>query len=88
MMARPFIVYPNPASDRINLASESVIDPNLVIRILSVDGKTVISENPQFIINSLNNVSIIIPENITDGIYFLEVKNGIRVFTEKLILIK
>ena len=88
MMARPFIVYPNPASDRINLASESVIDPNLVIRILSVDGKTVISENPQFIINSLNNVSIIIPENITDGIYFLEVKNGTRVFTEKLILIK
>jgi predicted transcriptional regulator len=88
MMARPFIIYPNPASDRINLASESEIDPNMSVRILSVDGKTLISQKPQLVINSINNVSVIIPENITDGIYFLEIKNGTRVFTEKLILIK
>ena len=87
-MSRPFITYPNPASDRINLASESEIDPTIAVRILSVDGKTVIAEKPEIIINSLNNVSIIIPENITDGIYFIEIKNKNKSFTEKLILIK
>ena len=88
MMPRPVVVYPNPASDRVNLVSESEFDRELSVRILSSDGKTVVTHHPEIVFNSTTNISIIIPDKITDGMYYIEVRTGLEKFTEKLMLIK
>lgn len=88
MMPRPVVVYPNPAYNKVNLASETEIDPEVKVRIISSDGKTVISEKPELIFNSPSNISVLIPENIRDGMYYIEIKNGQNKYVEKLILIE
>jgi hypothetical protein len=87
-LGRSIISYPNPASDRINISSENVIDPSLKVKIYSSDGKSVVVQNPEIIFNSDRNVSIIIPDNIMDGMYYLEIKTPERTITEKVILFK
>jgi hypothetical protein len=88
MLQRPITIYPNPAYDRVNLASEFEIEPELKIRILSSDGKTVVAAQPEIIFNTTSNVSIIIPDHVADGMYYIEINTGKEKFTEKLILIK
>ena len=88
MLQRPITIYPNPAYDRVNLASEFEIEPELKIRILSSDGKTVVAAQPEIIFNTTSNVSIIIPDHVADGMYYMEINTGKEKFTEKLILIK
>jgi hypothetical protein len=88
MMPRPLVVYPNPAYNKVNLASESEIDPGIKVRIISSDGKTVISDKPEIIFNTPSNISILIPENVRDGLYYMEISNGQNKYVEKLILIE
>ncbi|MBP6447998.1 MAG: T9SS type A sorting domain-containing protein, partial [Saprospiraceae bacterium] len=88
MMPRPLVVYPNPAYNKVNLASESEIDPDIKVRIISSDGKTVISDKPEIIFNTASNISILIPENVRDGLYYMEIRNGQNKYVEKLILIE
>ncbi|MBK8670918.1 MAG: T9SS type A sorting domain-containing protein [Saprospiraceae bacterium] len=88
MMGKPIITYPNPASDRINIASESDIDAGISVKFYTVDGKKVLVDNPEIIFNNYRNVSVIIPNQLSDGIYFLEIRNGDKVYTEKIILLQ
>lgn len=84
MMPRPLVVYPNPAYNKVNLASESEIDPDIKVRIISSDGKTVISDKPEIIFNTASNISILIPENVRDGLYYMEIRNGQNKYVENL----
>jgi hypothetical protein len=89
MMNRPITTYPNPATERINIASEMDLDPAILkVRLYSADGKKVLSDHPQLDVVNLRNISVVIPPHLTSGVYLLEIDTGERRFTEKVILLK
>jgi PKD repeat protein len=63
-----FIIYPNPATDYINLKSESIIDGYIIYDIKG----SLISERTD---NNSNDLTISL-KNIYSGIFFLEIKSG------------
>ena len=68
-------VYPNPASEFIQI--EGIRD-NAIVRILDVQGKCVLSENPS---DNLINIS-----QFSAGLYFVVVEENDRSYTHKLII--
>jgi len=89
MMNRPVTTYPNPATERINIASEADLNiASLKVRFFSADGKKVSAENPDLQIINQRNVSVIIPPQLTSGVYMLEIDTGEARFVEKVIILK
>jgi hypothetical protein len=82
--SRKVLIYPNPASDYINL---SIIDPNMKpddLRIRDLFGKTVFERvlNP-------NNQNVQIPITLKSGIYAVDLILGkLTLFSQKLIVMK
>ena len=72
-----FIIYPNPASDFINLKSDSVIDSYLIY---DIKGSMILKSTK----NNSNDLSISL-KNIYSGIYFIEIKSGTYKETVKFI---
>ena len=72
-----FIIYPNPASDFINLKSNSVIDSYLIY---DIKGSMILKSTK----NNSNDLSISL-KNIYSGIYFIEIKSGTYKETVKFI---
>ncbi|MGY8918838.1 MAG: T9SS type A sorting domain-containing protein [Flavobacteriales bacterium] len=72
-----FIIYPNPASDFINLKSDSGIDGYLIY---DIKGSLILRSTN----NNSNDLSISL-KNIYSGIYFIEIKSGTYKETVKFI---
>jgi PKD repeat protein len=72
-----FIIYPNPASDFINLKSDSVIDSYLIY---DIKGSMILKSTK----NNSNDLSISL-KNIYSGIYFIQIKSGTYKETVKFI---
>tara|TARA_B110000503_G_scaffold93005_1_gene140298 strand:+ start:95691 stop:97451 length:1761 start_codon:yes stop_codon:yes gene_type:complete len=72
-----FIIYPNPASDFINLKSDSGIDGYLIY---DIKGSLILKSTN----NNSNDLSISL-KNIYSGIYFIEIKSGTYKETVKFI---
>ena len=72
-----FLIYPNPASDFINLKSDSGIDGYLIY---NIKGSLILKSTN----NYSNDLSISL-KNIYSGIYFIEIKSGTYKETVKFI---
>ena len=72
-----FLIYPNPASDFINLKSDSGIDGYLIY---DIKGSLILKSTN----NNSNDLSISL-KNIYSGIYFIEIKSGTYKETVKFI---
>jgi len=69
-------IYPNPATDRIQIESKEIITK---IEVVSIEGKIA------KIINADRNTMNISLENLNPGMYFLRIQTSGQIFTEKFI---
>jgi hypothetical protein len=72
-------VYPNPASDEVNINIEGLIG-DVQVRILDLSGKEVYASNLNG--SSVNTVNV---NSLAKGVYTIEVKNEEKTITRKLI---
>ncbi|MEO6304121.1 MAG: T9SS type A sorting domain-containing protein, partial [Bacteroidia bacterium] len=82
--ALQFAVYPNPASQKVNIALDLLEPSNLEISVLNYLGQVVKQKNykAQF---GKNEIEIDLT-TIKSGIYFVTVKSGSNVATKKLVV--
>jgi hypothetical protein len=85
--AKKFVIYPNPAVNRININSISEIGDDVKIKLLGVDGKSIYKEYLSWEKQSNFNISVSIPDYLTSGIYFIEIRTRDQVVIEKIILL-
>ena len=72
-----FMIYPNPASDFINLKSDSAIDGYLIY---DIKGSLILEGTN----NNSNDLTISL-KNVYSGIYFVQIKSGAYKETVKFI---
>jgi len=77
-------VYPNPADDYVSIALQSTISEIVTIKILSMDGKLVTSN--QMKINTNKSIKSLDLSGISAGIYTLVIESNGAVRTEKLVV--
>lgn len=80
---RKVIIYPNPASDFINI---SIADPSMqanLVRMISLSGETVIEKEFNPVINTIQ-----FPVHLKSGVYFVSLFLGNTVMSAQKILIK
>jgi hypothetical protein len=78
-------VYPNPASDRINVRYTTPENGVVTIRLTSLEGKTILSSKYN-VTPGTQTVDIDLPEdNLAKGVYMLEVESGGQVSRHKII---
>ncbi|MDP2889028.1 MAG: T9SS type A sorting domain-containing protein, partial [Bacteroidota bacterium] len=70
-------VYPNPASDQIQIESEEMIRS---AELFTIDGKIIKKVNPN---SKTLNIRLV---GLNAGMYFLRVQTGGRIFTEKIVM--
>jgi hypothetical protein len=71
-------IYPNPASNSISFSLDKLAD-NAMASVYSMDGKWIASQSVK------NNKTIVNVEELSKGIYMLQVKNGEQVFNSTFI---
>lgn len=82
-----FKVYPNPASDYINLNYTLLVENNALLRIYNSSGQMVYNEEIEKQ-NAGNYTSVINTSYLNKGIYFLTLQSKNQILTQKLILTK
>jgi hypothetical protein len=73
-------IYPNPAEDFIIITSNQLLKSNTVLSIYDITGKLIIEDNVSMTNNLKLNVS-----TLNAGVYFIQLKNGDGMFTQKFI---
>ena len=75
-------IFPNPTSDFINITlTEEVLNTNPTVKLYTMEGKEVFSQNISTLSNSINS------SNFSKGIYFISLLNGKEIITAKKIII-
>jgi hypothetical protein len=75
-----FSVYPNPASDVININSSEIL--NATISIVDLTGKVVKTASMNSLTTSVNT------SGLNDGIYYVTITDGTSIATEKVVIKK
>jgi hypothetical protein len=75
-----FIIYPNPSNGNINIRSTVEVG-NATISIMDINGRVVYSQEAE-----MNNTVNISAENLTSGIYMIQIKSADYNQTSKLII--
>jgi hypothetical protein len=75
-----FIIYPNPSNGNINIRSTVEVG-NATISILDLNGRVVYSQETE-----MNNTVNVSAENLTSGIYMIQIKSANFSQTSKLII--
>ena len=78
-----FNIHPNPAHDFISINTSESIDETLEVTLVDIAGRIVISRALDFV---GGNQNFDLPQNISSGVYLLNVKGDDFIFTEKLII--
>ncbi len=79
-----FSIYPNPATEKIQLSIQSNKKENYIVTIVDIAGKTVITSKISTI-SGTGNQSIDI-RSIAKGIYTVQIDNGKDQFSKKLVI--
>ena len=69
-------IYPVPVHDEINIALEAPRSGQMEFRLFSVSGSSFDLREPAGISKGMNNFRLPLPEGITPGIYFLNLRLG------------
>ncbi|TVR77859.1 MAG: T9SS C-terminal target domain-containing protein [Chitinophagaceae bacterium] len=84
LRANPFRIYPVPANDELNVRFLFSISEPVVMNILDVSGRKVLAHEEQSLI--LKNTDITLnTDNLSAGVYFLEVISGGESFQKKFV---
>lgn len=78
-------VYPNPATDLVNITIETEKQMNLSFSLVNILGVEVKRETPQQLIKGKNNLQLSV-KDLSEGIYLLRISDGIK-STGKTVLI-
>ena len=78
------IVYPNPASDIVNLGFDLLQDGRVVFMLVNNAGQVVFSTTRELLAGRLT-YSIAV-SNYASGLYYLVIRTGYRTYTEKLVI--
>lgn len=79
MFSQSIGLFPQPANEIVKLTFRNYSDETVSIEILDTNGKTVYSKNEYL----KNNSTIIPTDNLSDGIYYLKIKNSKDQFATK-----
>jgi len=82
------VVSPNPSTELIKFTLLSKNETELRIVIYNLNGEKVIELNKDILPYSIVSEKIVLSENISSGLYFLNVKTETRNFTTKFIILK
>jgi hypothetical protein len=80
-----FSIQPNPAIDFVNLNIQSMEDQNISLSVTNTMGQEVFSNQNQNLISGDNIVPLDI-QNLNTGIYFITIRNGNQMATQKLVV--
>lgn len=72
----------------VNISSEIPFESDMSIRILSLDNSVIFDSGLQMVKNTPTNATLAFPSNIVNGVYILEIKNGDRIYTDRIIILK
>ena len=78
-------VYPNPASDFINVYLENGFGENAVVRLFDMNGRKVFELSS---LDAQNNLLRIETEKLDAGLYILSVENSDAVLTKQISIVK
>ena len=78
------IVYPNPASDQVNIEFDLLQDGRVVFMLVNNAGQVVSSTTKVLLAGRLTHTLPL--SNYASGLYYLVVRTGYRTYTEKLII--
>lgn len=78
------IVYPNPASDQVNLEFDLLQDGRVVFMLVNNAGQVVFSKTAQMLSGRLTYTLPL--GSYASGLYYLVIRTGYRSYTEKLII--
>jgi len=77
-------VYPNPSNDNFYIEFESIVNQNIIVKIINIVGAEVYREDrKEFIGEYTKQISL---GNYGKGIYFLEIETNTGIINKKLIL--
>lgn len=79
MFSQSINLFPQPATDIVKLTFRNYSEETITIEILDTNGKTVYSKNEYL----KNNATTIPTDNLSDGIYYLKIKNSKDQFATK-----
>lgn len=79
-----FSLYPNPSQGEFTIRFETISQENVLIKVMDIAGRTVYT-------NKYRNVSSdfserVVLENVSSGIYLLQIQNGNKQTTRKLLI--
>ncbi len=77
----PFKIFPNPASNYINVQAEGIIETPLFISIFDINGRVVLSGEKQ--LNSSTKIDL---SNLKGGFYLIELMSKNKIWVEKLMV--
>ena len=80
-------LYPNPTSDQFQLKFIHSFDDKVEVVLKSMDGK-IIGNTIYTSLNGSNELTVQLPDTISDGFIMVEVKAGNQVYIEKLMVWK
>lgn len=81
-----FVMFPNPANDDLTIDVFAEADAKASVNILDVNGKTVMTQS-QNISKAENRMQFDI-SNLANGVYFVQLRNGDRTTTQRLVVNK
>lgn len=78
------IVYPNPASDKVNLEFDLMQDGRVIFMLVNNAGQVVFSKTAQMLSGRLTYTLPL--SSYASGLYYVVIRTGYRTYTEKLII--
>ena len=76
-----FHVYPNPASDKVTISLNGQLQHNAIVSLATIDGKLIMTKTVQ------NNLVELNTEDISPGIYFIQISSQHGKYVEKLLIL-
>ena len=82
-----FIIYPNPAHDAVTIMYSSENKNNVIVKLSDALGKKITDFVLENQINQMSKKTIDLSK-FTNGVYFVEITDGLKTITKKFVLIK
>jgi hypothetical protein len=81
-----FSIYPNPASDKVNIIIPPLGEEYIDILITDINGRSIQKEHYNLVADDYNQVSVSFNKNITSGVYLVHLSASNYRITRKLII--